>query len=142
MLTGSILKINRFVKKIKSFEVKEYNLKGITVACLYYLNNYEYLTSKNLVSLCSEDKATISRALGELEKKEYIYFEDNLKKRYNSKIYLTENGIKVAAFIKKRVDSIFQICGKNLSDDERINFYNTLIKITNNLEKYVDEEVY
>ena len=141
MFTSSVLKINRFVQKIKSFEIKEYNLKGTTVSCLYYLNHHNSLTSTELVKLCEEDKATISRALSELEKKNYITFDSSFKKKYNTKVFLTDEGKKVSNYIDLRVNNIFEICGNNLSDEERINFYNTLVKIANNIEEYVNKEV-
>ena len=93
VFTTSFLKINRLVSKIKTIEMKEYGLKGTTIMCLYFASKQDNLTSSDLVRLCQEDKAQVSRALQELEEKELLTYQyDNTKKKYNALIILTSKG--------------------------------------------------
>ncbi len=88
--TGGIIKISRMIFQIKSNEMKNYDLNSISVACLYYLYNYENLTSKDLVNLCCEDKASIYRNIKILEERMLVEFlSTDDKKRYKTVIVLT-----------------------------------------------------
>lgn len=138
--TSSILKLNRFVQKIKAFEMKEYNLKGTSIMCLYYLNIHNGLTSSELVKLCEEDKAAISRAIATLYEKGYILYIDNeIKKKYNTKIYLSNEGKIVADNVHKKVNRVLEKGGNGLTDEQRNCFYDSLSIIMNNLEEYTNE---
>lgn len=116
--------------------MKQYDVKGCEVMCIYHIYNNNKITSKELVKLCEEDKAQISRSLQELEKKGIIQFvQSNDKKRYNTIITLTEYGFEVANAIQQKVDYIFFICGAVLKDDEREIFYDSLQKIASSLDE-------
>ena len=138
VFTKTFLKINRLVQKIKSMEMQEYGLKGTTIMCLYFAYRNQNVTSKDLVKLCEEDKAQISRALKELEDKGLIkYTSINEKKKYNTIINLTEEGKNVGFAISKKAEHVFSICGSVLTEEERTSFYNCLSKIAVALEDYV-----
>ena len=66
--TVLINRISRNIRKIKNYEMAEYNLKSSHISCLYYLYMENGLTATDLCERCEEDKATISRALDYLEK--------------------------------------------------------------------------
>lgn len=66
--TVLIARINRSIKRIKSAEMAEFQLKGPYVSCLYYLSLTDGLTAAALCERCDEDKAAISRSLDDLEK--------------------------------------------------------------------------
>ena len=59
--TVLIARINRSIKRIKSAEMAEFQLKGPYVSCLYYLSLTDGLTAAALCERCDEDKAAISR---------------------------------------------------------------------------------
>ena len=73
--TVLIARINRSIKRIKSAEMAEFQLKGPYVSCLYYLSLTDGLTAAALCERCDEDKAAISRSLDDLEKNGYITCE-------------------------------------------------------------------
>lgn len=65
-----VLKINKLIQRIKTFEIRGYGLKAVHVLCVYFLNeNPQGLTAAEIVKLTVEDKAAISRALAELKSK-------------------------------------------------------------------------
>ncbi len=54
--TISILKLNKIVQKIKTYEMKKFGLSSVHVMCLYALNyRREGLTSSELVNTTLED---------------------------------------------------------------------------------------
>lgn len=140
LFTQSIQRISRCIQKIKSLEVEEFDVKGSHVMCLYYLYNHmDGLTSKELTILCDEDKAAISRELSFLYEKGYIKYSDNNKKRYNTKVLLTDDGKIIAKELSIKVDKVLENVGDGLSDEDRNVFYRSLIHITTKLEKYLEK---
>ena len=128
-----INKIGKNVRKLKTEEMREYGLKGIHVSCIYYLYVENSLTSKELTDICVEDKAAISRALDYLEKNQFIICEENDKKRYKNKIYLTDKGKEIGKIISKKIDNILEEVSEGLTEENRKQLYQSLSIISNKL---------
>ena len=133
--TVQIAKISRCIRKIKTGEMEEFNLKSPHVSCIYYLYQNEGITAKALCDVCDEDKAAISRAISFLEDNGYIECCSKTEKRYKSPLKLTLKGKRVGAKIAKKVSHIVDVASPNMSDSERKKFYQTLTSISQNLEK-------
>lgn len=131
-----ISNVVRTINKIKNFEMKKYGLKGTQVSCLFYLYGSDNeLSAKDICSLCQEDKGAISRALKELEDKEFIVCEKNdNKKKYNSALTLTEKGQKVSKQITNTIERIIKYDKNYISETELSEFYQTFNKIYENLK--------
>lgn len=140
--TSNITKLYRVIQKLKEIEVKDYGLKSQHVMIIYYLaRNEDGLTSKELKELCDEDKAAISRSVKFLEEKGLISIEkQNKNKSYRSPITLTEEGLEVSNLINQKIQNAVERGGSGLSEEERLNFYNALILISNNLNDYTNEK--
>lgn len=135
--TISVLKLYRLVQRIKHYEMREYDLKGIHVMCVYYLNERrEGLTASELMRLTFEDKAAISRALKELAEKGYVEYD---AKKYNANILLTEKGTKVAEYVLLKAEKAVKAGSADFSEEEREFFYRSLASIAENLRKYYEE---
>ena len=135
IFTTQIAKINRAIKKIKSEEMKEYNLKTPHVSCLHYLfKQNRPLTAKELCDACDEDKAAISRTIEFLEKNEYVVCDSNKEKRYKTPISLTEKGKKIGEVISSKIDYIIGIASTGLTEEDRTVFYKGLMLISSNLQ--------
>lgn len=132
--TVLISKINRNIKKIKNNEMSEYNLKSVHVSVLYYLYINKSLTAKELCDKCEEDKATISRTLDFLEKKNYINCFSKYNKRYNSPFILTKTGLEVGKRIDEKIKIVLDEVNDCLKEEERIMLYIFLTKISKGLE--------
>lgn len=132
--TVLIAKINRCIKKIKTEEMQEFNLKSPHVSCLYYLYKESSLTAKELGDICQEDKASLSRSLEYLEKCNFIECNSNLKKRYKSSLELTEKGKNIATIIAEKIDNILNFASEGLTEEKRIILYESLNLISKNLE--------
>lgn len=134
--TVLISNINRFIRKIKTEEMVEFNLKSPHVSCLYYLLKMGSLTAKELCDICQEDKASLSRSIDYLETNGYLVCDSNLKKRYKSPLTLTTEGKKIAEIISQKIDSILNLASNGLDDSDRNILYQSLQLISNNLEKF------
>ena len=129
-----VMKIAKIISRIKNLEMEEYDLKGIDVMCIYYLNKSKSgLSNKELVNLTYEDKGAISRAMRELKDKDIVSYEAN---KYNGLIKLTAKGKEISNYITKKSDEALKAGGDTLNDDERKNLYDYLGRIEENLDEY------
>lgn len=131
--TVLIAGINRSIRKIKTEEMAEFNLKSPHVSCLYYLYKENFLTAKELCDICEEDKANISRSIKYLEENGYITCNSKTRKRYLTPLELTEQGRAVGKQIAEKIDRILDLASAGLSDEDRELFYKSLIRISDNL---------
>lgn len=133
--TVLINRISRNIRKIKNFEMAEYNLRSPHISCLYYLYRFNGLTATDLCERCEEDKATISRSLDYLEKNGYLICETKSVKRYKSPLILTEKGELVGKKISEKIDRVLEDISVGLTEEERMQFYRSLSIISDSLEK-------
>ncbi len=136
--TVLISNINRSIRKIKTEEMAEFNLKSPHVSCIYYLYKKTTLTAKDLCDVCDEDKAAISRSIDYLEKNNYLTCSSNAKKRYKAYLELTQKGKEVGQIIANKIDNILNIASGTLSEEDRIILYKSLSLINNNLQKFCE----
>ena len=125
-----IARISRSIKRIKSEEMADFELKGPHVSCLYYLSLCEGMTAAELCERCDEDKAAISRSLDDLEKNGYIACASSAGKCYKSPIRLTERGRGVSHAVPRLV----RAASEGLNEAERQTMYRALTLISENLE--------
>ena len=135
--TVLINRISRNIRKIKNYEMAEYNLKSSHISCLYYLYIENGLTATDLCERCEEDKATISRALDYLEKNNYLMCESKYAKRYKSPFVLTEKGNEAGKKIADKINGVLDEISVGLTEEERIQFYKSLAIISSSLENIV-----
>ena len=142
--TVLITKLYRAIRKIKSEETEEYGLTNPHVSCLYYLYKEKSLTLKELVDICLEDKAVLSKAISYLENQSFIACDSNQKKRYNSYFKLTDKGMAIAKSIAIKIDNILDFASTDVNNEDREIMYKSLLSISDNLEnfckKYEGEE--
>ncbi len=132
--TVLITKISRSIRKIKTEEMSEFQLKSPHVSCLYYLYRAGELTAKELCDICEEDKANISRSVDYLEKNGYIICRSDSEKRYRAPLQLTPQGQEVGARIAEKIDRILAEASAGLSETDRTVLYSSLALISKNLQ--------
>ena len=133
--TVLIGRISRSIKRIKSEEMAEFQLKGPHVSCLYYLSMADGLTAAALCERCDEDKAAVSRSLDYLEKGGYITCGSGAGRRYRTPLYLTERGRAVCRAINEKIGRIVNAASQGLGEAERRSMYRALTLISGNLER-------
>ena len=118
--TVLIARLSRSVKRLKTGEMAEFDLKGPHVSCLYYLSREEGLTAVELCERCDEDKAAISRSLDFLEKNGYISCDSTARKRYRSPLRLTDKGRAVCRRIGCPADRLAPQCAAAEENRRRV----------------------
>lgn len=135
--TVSILTLNKFVQKIKAFEIEKLGLKPVHVMCVYHLNrNPQGITAKELVELTLEDKAAISRALKIMQENGFVKYDCNSR---NAVVTLTDKGKEISSYICERADKAVKAGSIDFTSDERLFFYKSLGAIVDNLKNYYKE---
>ena len=135
--TVLINRIARNIRKIKNLEMAEHGLRSSHISCLYYLYKTDNMTATELCEKCEEDKATISRSIDFLEEKGYIVSQIKNTKKYKSPISLSEKGKTAGKEIAGKIDRVLDEISSELSDEERAEFYRSLMVISNGLDKMV-----
>lgn len=134
--TVNILKLNRLVQKIKQYEMEEYGLKAVHVMCGYYLSeNKDGLTLSELSKFAAEDKAAVSRALLCMREKGLVSYDPGT---YNGKITLTDKGRGFADAVERKATRAVAAGSADMTEDERVKFYETLGNIVDRLQSYYD----
>ena len=135
IFTKLISKVSRSIRRIKTEEMSEFDLKSPHVSCLYYLYKKRELCVTELADICDEDKAAVSRSIDYLESVGYVRCGSNASRRYKSALLLTSKGEEVGKRIAEKIDSVLVLAGEGLTDNERDVFYKALNVISENLEK-------
>lgn len=129
----AIISISRYWHKIVSDEMEKYGLKGPYAIYLVALYRYsEGITAARLGELCGKDKSDVSRMMNVMEEKGLIVKEGS--NRYRALIKLTEDGKIAAKHVQDRANIAVDIAGKELTDDERKIFYDSLERIAGKLQ--------
>jgi DNA-binding MarR family transcriptional regulator len=135
IFTKLISKISRNIRRIKTEEVAEFDLKSPHVSCLYYLYKKRGLCVTELADICDEDKAAVSRSIDYLEYNGYIECQNDGTRRYKAPLLLTEKGNEVGAKIAEKIDRVLLLTSEGLDDNERKIFYKALNVVSENLER-------
>ena len=136
--TVLIADINNNIRRLKAKKMDKYNLKSQHLTCLFYLSKDDGLTMKQLCDMTRQDKAGLSRSIDYLENNGYVYCEDDVKKRYNSELKLTEKGRKVAVEFTNIIDDVLNDANNWTSDKDRLIMYKSLNSINENLQKIIE----
>ncbi len=132
----AIMEIFRHWHKITAEEMEKYGLKGTHSTYFAVLSRYdEGITATHLGDLCGKDKADVSRTVALMEKRGLVTKEGSGNNLYRARIVLTDEGKKVAEFVRERACLAVEIVGRGLSDSDRAVFYNSLEIIAENLAR-------
>ena len=141
LFTSVIASLAYCIQSIKSLALSEFSIHGSSINCIFHLNRNENgLTASELVELCKEDKAAVSRSLSELENLGFVEKAKNGSRIYRAKYLLTETGKCAADRLLKIIHASVQASG--IPDEkERENLYRMLKDILKGLEGYLQNGV-
>ena len=138
--TVLIASISRSIRRLKTEETAEFNLKSPHVSCLYYLYKEETMTAAELCEVCDEDKAAVSRSILYLEQNGFLTRAPKQMgqagaggKHYRTPLTLTDRGREVAAQLVTRIDRVLDAVADGVSEEERVILYRALRQIDRNL---------
>ena len=129
-----ISSIQHHIQKIERDEMEKYGLKGPYAQYLVTMSRCpEGITAAQLCELCDKDKAAVSRALAELERRALVTREAVNDTAYRALVKLTEEGKSAARYVCDKVRSAVELAGKGLNEQDRLSFYVNLRRIADNL---------
>ena len=134
-----ITSISRSIRRLKTDETAEFNLKSPHVSCLYHLYKGGSMTAVEICELCDEDKAAVSRSILYLEQNGFLTRGEGVEsprrggKRYRAALTLTDKGRHVAAQLAERIDHVLDAVADGVSEEERVVLYRALGQIDRNL---------
>ena len=130
----------KHIQRIKAMEMTELGLKGTHVMCLFYLHHTpDGLTAAQLCQLCDEDKAAISRTLGELEARGCLHTQATGGKKYRATLTLTAEGEALAVKMDHLIENWVTLGGEGLTQSQREDFYRSLDRIAANLKTHYEK---
>jgi DNA-binding MarR family transcriptional regulator len=131
-----ISSIYHAIQKIERDEMEKYGLKGPHAQYLVAMSHWpDGVTAAQLSELCDKDKAAVSRALVELEKRGMVIRELANDTAYRALLKLTQKGEAAAQFVGRKATAAVEIAGKGLSEAERAAFYAALHAISHRLTR-------
>ena len=138
--TVLIASISRSIRRLKTEETAEFDLKSPHVSCLYYLYKAETMTAAEICEICDEDKAAVSRSILYLEQNGCLVRTGKQEgmavgagKHYRTPLSLTERGREVAGRLVDRIDRVLDEVADGVSEEERVILYRCLKQIDRNL---------
>ena len=133
-----IFTISKYWHKIATEEMKKYGLRGTHALYLLILDSYEgEITAARLADLCQRDKADVSRALADFQKKEIL--EPYSGPRYRITPRLTPLGRTIASQIRARAAVALDLASQGITDEMRGNMYHCLDLIAANMRGICEE---
>ena len=133
-----IFNISRYWNKIATDEMKKYDLRGTHALYLLMLDGYEgEITAARLADLCQRDKADVSRALADFQKKGIL--EPYSGSRYRVTPILTPLGRTIASQIRARAAVALDLAGQGITEEMRENMYHCLDLIAANMRGICEE---
>lgn len=131
-LSFAFTEVYRCWHKIAADEMGQYGLKGpYAIYLIAMLRFPEGVTAARLCEICNRNKADVSRAVADMEKKGFL-----IKKGvpYRALLVLTEAGKTAAEQVSEKACRALEIGGKGLSDERRVIFLKTFEVIAANLK--------
>ena len=130
--------IHKSVSKIKLAFAPHLGVKSVHVLWVYELMSHpEGLTASSLALRSRIDRSLVSREIEELRAGGYVEVSGGVGKRrsYNSRIRLTPKGEQLAQTITMRAMEVQAAADAGVSEQELIDMYRTLEKLSNNLSR-------
>ena len=131
--------IGEISRKLKNSMSRAFAENGFMITpeqmhILMILWNKDGISQNILTKKSNKEKATITRIINGLEKKQFINRVQCTNDKRNNKIFLTEKAVQLKdKLIPIALDVILQTT-IDIDDNELVNTQNTLIKILNNIE--------
>lgn len=131
----AISNIYRSIQKIEREEMERYGLKGVYAQYLVTLERFQQgLTASQLCEICDLDKAAVSRAVAEMERRGLLERGLTNATGYRAKLCLTAAGREAAEYVNQRAQQAVDAAGRDLTDDDRKTLYVALESISSRLQ--------
>lgn len=138
--------IHKSIYKIKSDLIPIFGVKSVHMFWIYELYSHpDGLSAAELAEQAMISRSLVSREIDRLLKDDYVELRENSRgkrRNYNSRITLTEKGVKLAEQIQGKALSVQASANIGISPEELESFYKTLEKLRGNLSAIVEQSEY
>lgn len=137
-LSNALTILQKNLERAKSDRARPLNLKNGEVLVMYlFYDNPEGLSAEQLSRVCMLDRSLISRSLRSLSLKKLITCPRLAegKRRYGSKLVLTEEGKRIGSIVKQHVREVQNYLNVGITSEELENMYTTLEKLCERFEE-------
>ncbi len=117
----------------ESFKSKNIDLTKEQMILLKKLQDQDGLNQHDLAFLTLRNKSSLARLLVNMEKKNYIFREQNKDDKRIKNVYITNLGKEVFNKTKPIIQDLITTMEKTISPEEKEQIINTLKKIQTNL---------
>ena len=134
--------IYKNIHKIKLDTAPDLGIKSVHVFWIYLLRKHpDGLTATELAARSEIDRSLVSRELQKLCADGYIMSMGGTGKRknYNSRLVLTEKGLELAEYIRRKAMEVQASADEGISEEELEIFYMVLEKLHGNFVKITKE---
>lgn len=128
-LSTALTILQKNLERVKYDRVHHLNLKNSEVLVMYlFYDNPEGLSAEQLSRECQLDRSLISRSLRSLSLKKLITCPrpSESKRRYGSKLTLTEEGRRIGALLKQYAKEVEAFLNVGIPREELLIMYKTL----------------
>lgn len=134
--------IHRQIQRIERNVMEACGYKGAFAQYLVMLSQHpDGLTAARICEICDKDKAAVSRITNEMLEKGLIERETVGERIYRGKLRLTDEGKRVAKYTcEKALVAVMEV-GKEMTEEERAIFYDTLDRLSAKLQTLADEGI-
>lgn len=126
---------SHYAKKFEKLGVKSSQFMFILCIC-----DNEGISQDELAKEFKMNKSTITRVVSQLENLEFVYRKINKKDKRICNLYSTEKSKQVYTKIKEILNQWQVIISEGLTEDEKVQLNNILIRIKDNIILYEEKE--
>ncbi|WP_125711550.1 MarR family winged helix-turn-helix transcriptional regulator [Companilactobacillus kedongensis] len=126
--------IVRSLDSISNIEFKEFDLTKGQYLYVVRIAENPGIILENLANIIKVDKTTAARALQKLEKNDFIERKNDETNKKIKKLFLTKKGRSVYPMIKRENDYSNQMALTGLTDNEKKQIHDLLLKVEKNVE--------
>ena len=137
-LSTALTILQKNLERAKYDRVHQLNLKNSEVLLMYlFYDNPDGLSAEQLSRECQLDRSLISRSLRSLSLKKLITCPrlSESKRRYGSKLVLTEEGRRLGGIVKQYAREVQEFLDEGISREELHSMYRTLDKLCARFEE-------
>ncbi len=141
--TYAVNEINKSLRRITADEMKKHGLKSPHAIYFTVLGNNtdKGLTATQICELSGRDKADVSRMLALMEQKGLVVKKGTNQNLYNGVFILTDKGLEIAESVKQKATKAVEIAGKDLTEEARKSFYDSLDSVVSNLRELSEKGI-
>lgn len=136
--SNALTSLQKNLERAKSDRARPLNLKNGEVLVMYLCyDNPEGLSAEQLSRVCMLDRSLISRSLRSLLAKKLITCPRIVegKRRYGSKLVLTEEGRRIGQLVKQHVHEVTAFLTAEIPNEDMERIYTTLDKLCERFEE-------